>query len=412
MRTLLVAAGVHRLDDATGARAVLLDGERIAWVGAEPAQAPAHDRVADLGGAWITAGFVDAHVHGTQTGLAQTGVGLADVTDPAEVLDRVRRHRGGPDAVVLGNGWDDFGWTPRRLPTAQELSDAAQGRAVLLTRVDGHSCLVDATTLAQLPLERLEGVEHDAQGQPTGWLREEASEAALTLVRGMLTADDLHAARLATCTAALELGIASIHEMGHPGLSGIDDAIAWERGEWPVEVLTWWAELDLDAALRHGLRPGGDLFLDGSIGSCTAATHQPYGPAAETGQLFHDDAAVAEWFSACTAAGRGGGVHAIGGRAIEQALVALEVAAQRHGTAAVRRRVTASSTSSWRRANRCSGWHTWVWWRACSRRSMRCGAATTRCTRNGSVSRPPGCRTRSPGWRRTGSRWRSAPTPP
>ena len=335
-RTLLVAAGVHRLDGPPGARAVLLDAERIAWVGADPAQAPAHDRVADLGGAWITAAFVDAHVHGTVTGFARTGVGLADATSPAEVLERVRRHRGGPDAVVLGNGWDDFGWTPRRLPTAQELTDAAHGRAVLLSRVDGHSCLVDAGTLAQLPLERFEGVERDAEGQPTGWLREAASEAALGLVRTLLTAEDQHAARLAACSTALELGIASLHEMGHPGLSGLDDAMAWDRGDWPLEVLTWWAELDLDAAVGHGLRPGGDLFLDGSIGSCTAATHEPYGPGATTGQLFHEDEAVAAWFSACTAAGRGGGVHAIGGRAIEQALGALEVAEEHHGPAAVR----------------------------------------------------------------------------
>ena len=336
MRTLLVAAGVHRLDGARGNRAVLLDGERIAWVGADPGQAPPHDRVADLGGAWITAAFVDAHVHATLTGLAETGVGLADATSAADVLARVRRHAGGPAGVILGNSWDDFAWTPRRLPTAQDLSDAAGGRAVLLSRVDGHSCLVDAGTLAQLPLERLDGVERDQQGQPTGWLREESSEAALALMRTKLSPADVHAARVAACNAALKLGIASIHEMGHPGLSGLDDAVAWDRGDWPLEVLTWWAELDLAAAVDAGLRPGGDLFLDGSIGSCTAATHDAYGPDGGTGMLFHPDDAVADWFSACTAAGLGGGVHAIGGRAIEQALRALEAAEQRHGVDAVR----------------------------------------------------------------------------
>jgi predicted amidohydrolase YtcJ len=336
-RLLLVAAGVHRLDAPAGARAVLLDGDRISWVGDDPADAPPHDRAVDLGGAWITPAFVDAHVHATLTGLALTGVPLADATSAAEVLDRVRRHRGGPEAAVLGAGWDDFGWTPRRLPSADELSEAAGGRTVLLARVDGHSCLVDATTLTQLPLERLEGVDRDARGEPTGWLREESSEAALTLVRAKLTEADLATARDAACATALALGIGSIHEMGHPGLSGIDDAIVWNQGDWPLEVITWWAELDLDAAVRHGLRPGGDLFLDGSIGSCTAATHEGYGPAGENGLLFHADDAVAEWFSACTAAGLGGGVHAIGGRAIEQALPALESAEQRHGLAAVRR---------------------------------------------------------------------------
>ena len=338
-RTLLVAAGVHPVDPRApqGVRGVLIDGDRIEWVGADPADAPAFDRSVDLGGAWITPAFCDAHVHATATGLAQTGLDLSAATGPDDVLDRLRRFAPEAGAVILGNGWDDFAWTPRRLPTAGELRDAAGGRTVLLTRVDAHSCLVDDSVLARLPLERLYGVERDERGEPTGWLREESSEAALRVVRGMIPAAEMDAARMAACQAALALGIGSFHEMGHPGLSGRDDASAWAQGQWPVDVEPWWAELDLAAAVDNGLRPGGDLFLDGSIGSCTAATTQPYGPQHATGELFHADEAVAEWFTACTAAGLGGGVHAIGDRAIEQALVSLEAAAAAHGVAAVRR---------------------------------------------------------------------------
>ena len=343
-RTLLVAAGVHPVSDAAhpvsdaahGLRCVLLDGETITWVGADPTAAPPHDRAVDLGGAWITPAFVDAHVHATATGLAQTGVDLSPARSAQDVLARVRDHRGGPRGVVLGHGWDDFAWSPRTLPTAEELGGVAGGRAVLLTRVDAHSCLVDVATLGRLPLERLDGVERDAAGRPTGWLREESSEAALGLVRSLIAPHELAAARDAACRAALSVGIGSFHEMGHPGLSGLEDAQAWARGTWPVDVLTWWAELDLAAAVDHGLRPGGDLFLDGSIGSCTAATTGPYGPHGERGMLFHDDGAVAAWFVACTAAGRGGGVHAIGDRAIEQALQGIEAAVAAHGAAAVR----------------------------------------------------------------------------
>ena len=342
--TLLVAAGVHTgdsIDRAGGepggrVRCVLLDGDRIAWVGGDPSDAPAHDRVVDLGGAWITPAFVDAHVHATATGFAQTGLDLTKASSAEDLLDRLRRFAADAGPVIVGFGWEDFGWPGGRLPTAQEITEAAGGRTVLMTRVDAHSALVDAATLTRLPLASLDGVDRDADGAPTGWLREQSSEEAQRVVRALIPPQDMAAARMAACEAALALGIASFHEMGHPGLSGLDDAVAWATGSWPLEVVTWWAELDLDKARRHGLRPGGDLFLDGSIGSCTAATSLPYGADGVTGELFHSDDAVSEWFAACTAAGIGGGVHAIGDRAIEQSLVAIEHAAREHGVDAVR----------------------------------------------------------------------------
>ncbi|MPZ72926.1 MAG: amidohydrolase family protein [Nitriliruptorales bacterium] len=337
-RTLLVTAGVHTVDPQgpRGARSVLLDGDRIAWVGADPAGAPPHDATADLGSAWITPAFVDAHVHGTATGLARTGLDLTTASSAADLLDRVRRFSADAGDVVMGYGWDDFGWPEPRRPTAAQITAAAGGRTVLLSRIDSHSCLVSDRVLDRLPLEGLDGVERDPAGAPTGWLREASSQAAMGVVRAHLPPEALAAARQAACDAALQLGIASLHEMGVPGMFGLDDALAWLRGEWPIEVLTWWAEIDIQTTQRHGLRSGGDLFLDGSIGSCTAATTQPYGTPPGHGDLFHADEEVAEWFTRCTAEGVGLGVHAIGDRAIEQALQAVEVAAAVHGTAAVR----------------------------------------------------------------------------
>jgi predicted amidohydrolase YtcJ len=336
--TLLVgAAAVDGVHGRVG-RAVLVTGDRIAWVGEHPADAPAHDRAVDLGGAALTPAFVDAHVHATATGLAAEGVDLAGAASAAELLDRLRRHVATrPDAqVVLGGPWDDFGWPEGRPPGADELAAAAPGRTVLLTRVDAHASLVDAGTLRELPLSELDGVDRDDDGRPTGLLREQSSEAAQRLVRTRLPEEQRAAARRRACERAAALGIGSIHEMGHPGLSGLEDALAWAAGAWPIEVLVWWAELDADAAARHGLRPGGDLFLDGSIGSRTAAVDEPYRDGGGAGQLFHADEDVADFFTACTAAGRGARVHAIGGRAIEQALRALESAASTHGTEAVR----------------------------------------------------------------------------
>ncbi|MPZ89140.1 MAG: amidohydrolase family protein [Nitriliruptorales bacterium] len=345
MRTLLVAAGIHPLapPDEPGSpdnavRAILLDGRRIAWVGpAEPEHAPAADRTIDLGGAWITPAFVDAHVHATATGLAATGVDLSGAASAAEALDRVRRHAAASDtAIVQGFRWDDLGWPEGRPMTAAEVAEAAPGKTVLLIRVDAHSCVVDPGTLARLPLPELDGVDRDERGSPTGWLAEQACEAARSLISGGLPSSQVSAAREVACADAAALGIASLHEMGHPGLSGLDDALIWAGGSWPIEVLVWWAELETTASPVRVLRPGGDLFLDGSIGSRSAAVTGGYRDGGH-GALFHDDAEVAAFFTACTRAGQSAGVHAIGDVAIEQAIAGLEAAAEALGAAAVRR---------------------------------------------------------------------------
>ena len=337
LSTLLVAAGIHTLDPSSGParRALLLVQDRVAWVGPSVRAAPPHDRLVDLGGAWICPSFVDAHVHGTATGLALTGLDLTGCASLAECLDRLRRHaRAVADDVVVGSSWDDFSWPEARPPTAEEISEAAPDRLVLLTRVDGHSCVVDERTLSRLPLAGLRGVDRDAQGRPTGLLVEHASEAAHRRVLARLPARQLAEARRATCRRAASLGVGSLHEMGQPAVSGLDDAKAWAGGDWPVEVHTWWAQFDVEPG--HGLRPGGDLFLDGSIGSHTASVFDGYADGGGAGELFHDDDKVAGFFTAATRAGVGAGVHAIGDRAVDQAVRALESAATAAGIRRVR----------------------------------------------------------------------------
>lgn len=338
--TLLVASGVCTLDtqpasSASNRRALLLAGDRILWTGPSARAAPPYDRLVDLGDAWITPSFVDAHVHGTATGLALAGLDLAGATTLTECLQRLRHHAAARDEeVIVGSSWDDHAWPEQRAPSAADIAEAAPGRMVLLSRVDGHSCVVDPTLLSRLPLEALRGVVRDTAGQPTGLLVEQACDAARRRVLARLPAEQLAQARQATCQRAVALGIGALHEMSRPGLSSKADARAWACESWPVEVHTWWGELD--STPGEGLRPGGDVFLDGSIGSHTAAVSDGYADGGGAGRLFHDDAAVADFFTAASRAGRGAGVHASGDRAIEQAIRAVEAAANTVGAQRVR----------------------------------------------------------------------------
>ena len=69
---------------------------------------------------------------------------------------------------------------------------------------------------------------------------------------------------------------------------------------------------------------GGDVFLDGSIGSGTAAVSEPYHDRGGYGHLMHGDAEVEAYFAAAEGLGISAGVHAIGDRAIEQCIATWE----------------------------------------------------------------------------------------
>lgn len=304
------------------ARALLLRGSRVVWVGDDPEQAPPHGDRLDLVGCVIGPAFVDAHVHLTPTGLALRGLDLSEVRSGQELLRAVEtyaaQHTG---RVVWGHGFDPHGF-PDDLPDPDALTTVTAGRPTFLSRVDGHSSLVDRRTLTMAPLARAGGVERTPGGEATGVLRREANRIARRWSVGAMSHDELAAAREAVAGHAAGLGIASVHEMGGPDLMGVGDFEAWRTGEWPVEVVAYWGAADLGFVAERSLdRVGGDILLDGSLGSHTAALTEPYTDRPGTrGHLEYDDATLRELFRDATRAGIQVAVHAIGDAAIRQAV--------------------------------------------------------------------------------------------
>jgi predicted amidohydrolase YtcJ len=320
--TLLTADRVVTLGHGrTDASAVLVRGSRVVWVGDDPAQAPPYQSHHDLTGCVIGPAFVDAHVHLTPTGLALRGLDLTSVTSGAELLRAVAVYAGQHTGrVVWGHGFDPHTF-PDALPSPDDLARVAGGRAVFLSRIDGHASLVDRQTLAAAPLARVEGVQRE-DGQPTGLLRREANNVVRLWSVGAMAREELADARRAAVREAAALGIGSVHEMGGPGMMGLEDFDAWVGGDWPIEVVPYWGGLDIGIPVERDLRhAGGDLFLDGSLGSHTAALCEPYADDATTsGHLELDDDALTEWFLEVTRAGLQSGVHAIGDAALRQVI--------------------------------------------------------------------------------------------
>jgi predicted amidohydrolase YtcJ len=336
--TTLLRNGAIYSPDEPFATAMIVAGDTIAWIGTDAA-AEAHadgvTRTVDLRGALVTPAFVDAHVHATSAGLALTGLDLAGCRSAAELLDRVAgwSATAPADATVLGSGWDETGWAggdgrdsdsrdsdgrDAVLPTRAELDRAAGGRRVYLARVDVHSALVSSALADAVPdLAQLAGYRAD------GPLSRDAHHSVRVVAHAGITTAQRTAAQQATLTRATELGIGALHECGGPVISSEEDftgllALAKERpGPY---VFGYWGELADPEKARAlgGIGAGGDLFIDGALGSRTACLREPYLDAADdTGHAYLEVSELAAFLVACVEADVQPGFHVIGDGALD-----------------------------------------------------------------------------------------------
>jgi len=305
---------------------IIVEGARIASL--DPADAGAGVAAIDMGGATILPAFSDCHVHLTDTGYF-TGVrNFGAVRSYEEFASAVR---GLPrETYMLAGQYDESAWRDKRTADAAPLEGKLADMYVMLVRIDGHSCVVNRKTLAwlNLPAETT-GIEKNAAGEPTGKLFLEANWRAQSAFMAALPQTVKRAAEARAVELALSRGCLHLHAQ----------FVGFAREEYAAEIAAlrdlpkakWYpkvCETDPQLAKELGLPfIGGDVFLDGSIGSCTAAVSEPFlsdGKATGRGELRYTDERVFEYFSSAEALGISAGVHAIGDRAIEQAVSAWE----------------------------------------------------------------------------------------
>src|SRR4051812_15943301 len=274
MRTLLLGGRVHS-PSASDATAMAVEDGTVVWVGQDgPAKALYGDaETIHLAGAFVAPAFVDPHVHVTAAGLQLTGLDLTGCASLRELLDAVSTY---PGETVWGHGWDETRWPEQRPPTRAEIDAVARGRRVYLSRIDVHSALVSTATVDHAPTAR------DAAGwHPEGPLSNDAHHQARRVAMRDLDAAQRREAQVVFLRHAASMGVVAVHECAGPDISSEDDlreVLALGAVDTLPDVVGYWGELNAVDKARdlgvHGL--AGDLFVDGAIGSRTAALHEPY----------------------------------------------------------------------------------------------------------------------------------------
>ena len=303
---------------------IIIAGGRI--VSTRPADAGAGVPVVDLGGRALYPAFADCHVHLTDTGLFLGEHDLSNVRDAAAFARRIAALPRA--AFVLAGNYDESAWTDGGLASAAPLDAHVPDAIAMAVRVDGHSCVLNrkAFAFADLP-PGTAGIERDEHGEPTGRLALDANWRAQAAILGALPDAEKRAADRRATDLALREGAVHLH-VQLVGL-GSRDAYAAEIAALRAAGAAKWhpkiCERDPALAKEFGLPyVGGDVFLDGSIGSGTAALSEPYHDRTGRGTLMRADAEVEAYFAAAERLGISAGVHAIGDRAIEQCIATWE----------------------------------------------------------------------------------------
>jgi predicted amidohydrolase YtcJ len=326
------------------AKAIAIIGERIVAVGgADEIERwrGQSTREIDAGGRRVLPGFNDAHVHFVDGGAQLDYLDLKDAATPEEFARRIgERAKGmGAGEWMLGGNWDDQNWTPARLPTKEMIDPLTPSTPVFLGRYDGHAALANSQALklaaitARTPDPPGGEIVRDAQGNPTGVLKDAAMNAVYRVIPPLTPERRLHAVKRALAHAA-SVGITSVQDMNPPYEDIAIFADLLDRGELTTRVYAAPMETDWQDQAKLGVhRAFGSAWLrlgavkgyaDGSLGSTTAFFFQPYTDAPNTRGLLSDEIQPLEQMrSRLTAADKAGlqlCVHAIGDAAISQIL--------------------------------------------------------------------------------------------
>jgi predicted amidohydrolase YtcJ len=312
------------------ASALAIAGDRIAGgVGTHETAMPGPQRV-DLGGRCVVPGFSDAHVHFPTWALARGEVRLEGTDSVEEAVSRVRGALGsvGEGGWLRGRGWRSAEWPEQ--PTKEALDEVTGPVPTALLAQDSHSLWLNSAALAQAngDLEVPGGVvERDADGEPTGVLREEACWHFRD--RWIHVPDDEYVAAMRDgLRVAASRGVTAVHDKdGWIGALGFwqtleaDEALTlrvWQS--LPHEQLDRLAELGLRSGFGSSMLRVGYLkaFMDGTLGSQTARMLDG------SGVQITSREELAEIVRRAAAAGWPVGVHAIGDLANREALDAFE----------------------------------------------------------------------------------------
>ena len=361
---IIFHANIWTMDEVNPrAQAVAVLGGRILAVGSNSEIAllrRPETKIIDAGGKLLLPGFNDAHVHFVGGGSQLDSVQLNDVTGPQEFVRRIaaQAKKTPKGEWIQGGDWDETKWPGSILPTKELIDPVTPDNPVFVGRYDGHSSLANSVALklagitAQTPDPAGGAIVRDAQGNPTGDLKDAATDLVFKIIPPLSHDQLLRAVRRALEHAA-SVGVTSVQNMNPDYADIAAYAELLQAGELTTRIYAAPLITQVDDQVKIGIRHafGGPYlrigavkaYSDGSLGSRTAYFFEPFLDQPANHGLLSDEMQPLSLMRDRMMKADGAGLqictHAIGDQAISTVLDLYTEVVKAHGGADRRFRI-------------------------------------------------------------------------
>lgn len=337
------------------ADAVAIKGGKIIYVGPNSGvqqHVSYTTRVIDLQGKMLLPGFCDSHVHPVSSGMQLGDCNLTSISSVSVLLETVKQCKASLNGRrwIVGSGWE-LPLFENANPSKELLDQIARDVPVFLEAADGHSAWVNSKALALAGVDKgtkdpeRGRIERDANGEPTGTLREAAMGLVARHIPAPTQNDYVQGLRRAL-KLANSFGITSVQDAS----ASVNALKAYktleERGELSVRVVAAIrvspdkAESQIPELIRLKTSystprvsvSAAKIFVDGVIESHTAYLLTPYvDRPGYRGIANYTSEKLVKLVTALDRAGLQIHIHAIGDAAIRMSLDAFEAAQKANG---------------------------------------------------------------------------------
>lgn len=324
------------------AEAVAVKGDRIVKVGTnrEISQLIGENtQVIRLNGKTVVPGFIDTHIHVADFGRLLAWIDLSNAGSITKMQSRLRtRVQESPKGKwLLGRGWNQTCFAEKRMPTRFDLDGFSPDNPVVFYHQSGQVCVVNSKALELAGVTRLTpvpqggAVDKDTKtGELTGVLRDSATNLIWNVIPEP-SQDELAEVASLACEKILETGVTSVHwiVLSPIELSIIRKLHAQNRLLTRIYVIVPASLLesmaDFQPTSGGTLKVGGAVIsADGYLASKTAALFQPYIGGSASGNLLYTQEKLKAIAAKILEKGFQLVIHAMGDKAVDAALTAIE----------------------------------------------------------------------------------------
>jgi len=330
------------------AEAIAIKGSRIMKVGRNIEISRCINektKVIDLNRKTVIPGLIDSHMHVSDFAKTLLWVNLQEATSIEDIKNMIKKRveKTSAGKWIIGKGWDEGKLIEKKIPALSDIDEVSPENPVVLYRAKGKVCVVNSAALhlidESVGLNNIMGdLELDPlTGKPNGVLRNSATDLVWKLIPETSTEELAELIRTA-CKEILKMGVTTVHWIA----STVWELYALEKASegwsFPLRIYLIIPVGALEIPyLLHKLKEieneyfrvgGAMLSVDGYLANETAALTEPYKNSGKTGKLYYESREIERFIERAGRNGLQPVIHAMGDKAIKEALKAIENASK------------------------------------------------------------------------------------